>query len=234
MNRASRGREEEQVRSGVGGAGGGIRIAEDGEGVIVSSQITGNSAETGAGIYTEGALTQTAVTFTDHDASSKGGGVAVLDSHVTATGCSFSANEGLLGGGLSLEQSTADIDTTGFTSNQAYHGGGGYLTSDSNAALLEVTFEGNYAITEGGGLYLTSSSLMTAEVCSFSENDPDDFYRVGLGAIDWGLAASFVCDEDGCTQDPAPFFSPITMGGAATKGLISDGANATIWMKYHS
>ena len=124
--------------------------------------------------------------------------MAVLDSVLSAQGCTFTANEGLLGGGFSLERSAATLTESTFSSNQAYHGGGGYLTSDSSADLAEVVFDGNFGITEGGGLYLTASSLMNAEVCSFSNNSPDGFYRVGQGVIDWGLSASFVCDEGGC------------------------------------
>ena len=178
--------------------GGGLFVAEDGTATVESSVITANTAESGAGLYVTGALSLVASEVADNDASNKGGGLAVVESTASVEGTVFARNEGLLGGGLSLERASATLSQSDFTTNQAYHGGGAYLTSDSSAALTEVIFDNNLSITEGGGLYLTGSCLLSAEVCSFSANSPDDSYRVGQGVINWGLSATFVCDADGC------------------------------------
>ena len=42
------------------------------------------------------------------------------------------------------------------------------------------------------------SVAVTASTCDFIDNDPEDVYHLAGGSYNYGLKASFTCDETGC------------------------------------
>ena len=116
---------------------------------ITDAAFTGNSAESGGGLYDEGVgLTMGTTTFDGNDATDGGGAY--------------------LSGGIDHS-----LDRVIFTANGRAGvgaGGGLYLTADESTYLYKCTFEGNVAAS-GGGLYSLLSNGITIERGRFFGND---------------------------------------------------------------
>jgi putative cell wall-binding protein len=107
----------------------------------------------------------------------QGGGMAVFESEVTISGCSFEWNVALdAGGGLMAGFSALDVDTTTFASNYAWSGemgdgtgGGVAVLAPRETSLLGCTFDDNFGFW-GGGVFLTAPYGADLSACDFNGN----------------------------------------------------------------
>ena len=103
-----------------------------------------------------------------------GGGMSIADgSSPTVTNCTFSGNDGYVGGGMYIADGTSTVTVTNcaFSGNSAENGGGGmYLAGTSTVTVTNCTFSGNHAdYAIGGGIYCNGNSP-TIINCTFSGN----------------------------------------------------------------
>lgn len=167
---------------------------------ILETQIQGNSASRGAGlyIYDVDALACESITFKENIARQDGGAVRVSSRNRVQSfdNCRFLRNiaeEGgcLAGvsaelrisnsvcqggiasskaGGLLLNSCNATIIDTQITSNQARSFGGILGTDNSRIIATNLSSSLNIAVEEGGGLGLEDGSSLLCNRCSFHHN----------------------------------------------------------------
>jgi hypothetical protein len=80
------------------------------------------------------------------------------------TNCTFIANSGLGGGGMSHSDSTATVTNCTFSGNSAINGGG-MLNSDSSPTVTNCTFSENFAVSRGGGMVNVNGSRPLVTNC---------------------------------------------------------------------
>jgi predicted outer membrane repeat protein len=134
------------------GVDGGSLSNDGGQMTVSASSFSGNSANSGGGIYN--------------------GGVNSFGGTLTVTGCTFTGGLAANGGGLANDRSgVATVTTSSFIGNFALQGGAIYNASLGGGVLLTVsssTFTRNTAITRGGGIYNTS--MLTVSNSTFNGN----------------------------------------------------------------
>ncbi len=118
--------------------GGGILNA--GTCTLMSSTVSGNSADSGGGIYSNGAFSGNAV--------------------LSLTGCTISGNQSTTNGGGILSSGTSGRAMLNLTSctvsgNSAGYDGGGLYNRLASLNLSACTISGNTAVSYGGGIYST-------------------------------------------------------------------------------
>ena len=123
------------------GMGGGIRVLAGARLTLIGSLVTGNTASTGAGIYSEGTLTVVGSTIAANRASYSGGGI-VSD------------------GVLTVSRSTVSGNRTDFWR------GGGILVLCSvfcgtGPSIRSSTITANDASGDGGGVYLLTPTTLS-------------------------------------------------------------------------
>jgi len=135
--------------------------------VVWRSQLSGNSAQNGGGIYTEVGSTEVYDTsfdgnFTGGIAPFAGGGGAILSSG-----------------------STLAIDSCTFVGNSAGNGGAIVATNGSGqiSTVANSTFSSNEAIGDGGGIVACCGAILTVQHSTFTENRAD---LTGSGMGDGG------------------------------------------------
>ena len=102
-----------------------------------------------------------------------GGGLAVLESNLTITGCTLKNNKAeSFGGGLYAWRSTTLIINATFDANMADIGGG-ICNIHGTLILMECTFSNNSADSWGGGLY-TALSTISIVTNSFTQCRAED------------------------------------------------------------
>lgn len=173
------------IRNGSGdseGWGGGIKCNASSP-TITNCMITGNSANSGAGV---GCNNSSSPTITNCTISGNialiGGGIQSRSSSPTITNCTISGNSGTWqSGGIGVDWgTTATITNCVITGNTAGNGGGinGYTSSST---IINCTISGNTA-TLGGGMYLdnAASSLKNSILWG---NVPSQYHLVGGGGF---------------------------------------------------
>ena len=136
-----------------------------------------SSANSGGGLFTSGGsqldMVVTAATF-DSNQSQLGGGLAVLNTNTTVSGCDITRNSvSLYGGGLYSGTGTLFIDKSFFGYNQATRGGGVYRGLNLPPLITNNIFYGNTSTDNGGAIYFAAfSGGGYAEIANntFSEN----------------------------------------------------------------
>lgn len=133
-----------------------------------------------------------------------GGGIFVIDTCLTVSGCRFVENAATFGGAMYLQNShpmivdsifreNTGLDSGGaiwvdassspqimrsvFSNNSAPEGGGVYAVGD--VSLANCVFSGNSALTYGGGMNAMDGTA-TLSNCTFSQNSAPDGYGGGL------------------------------------------------------
>jgi hypothetical protein len=161
----------------AGIAGGGARL-QNCELSMDGCTFEGNTAGFGGGLYIGTASFVQVVTdcaFIGNIAAVHGGGARLVGSSTlpgstTFTGCTFSANESGLGGGIYVSSvGAAPLVTCTFTGNAAVRGGGMYSLA-GDPSQESCVFTGNNATAEGGGAYILSGAPVYDD-CSFSHNE---------------------------------------------------------------
>jgi predicted outer membrane repeat protein len=137
--------------------GGGVAIVgSTAGGVFQDCTFTGNTAQSGAGIYTS-------------------------SSPVTIANCSFTSNTATSGNGgvISGASGALIIESSSFIGNSAGTNGGAVYWTTGTSRYSSDMFENNSAANNGGAIYNTQST--TIEFCVFSQNDAATGYALQSG-----------------------------------------------------
>lgn len=156
-----------------GGVGGGI-LNEGGVLHLNRTVILGNSAISGAGIYTNGEVFLSDSQVVANTASLLGGGVLVdTDGFLEATGTQIRANTAVTGGGLYITGGQAQLFDSIVNLNQATSGsGGGIHNADGGTLSVNgVGFEGNTASDKGGAIHNSSAADIFVNDSNFVNNN---------------------------------------------------------------
>jgi CSLREA domain-containing protein len=211
--------------------GGGIYFS--GEALnLTGCTITANSAASGAGIYTTGAILLTSCSVTENicPATGEGGGIW-NNGQLTLVDSWLNLNTAGSGGGIwNLAQATLRNSTV--SNNSAVNGGGIENLSTGSLTLLGCTLSRNTA-SERGGALINISGAMEIRCTTFAFNSAPDGLHGGAGAIQY---------NSGNINDPAIILSNnifqqgmsgpnfATAGGPIVSqghNLSSDGAGAS-------
>ncbi len=146
-------------------------------------------AATGGGIAASGGtLALTRCLISNNDAggggSPRGGGVNAAGTDLTATDTTFSFNFSRTGGGIYMSGGTAQLTRCIMTSNAASNVGGGLFADLSGQVTLRDTAFIRNTADEGGGIYAAGAAggALTADACTFSNNEAQDPFQSGYGS----------------------------------------------------
>lgn len=194
----------------TGSEGGAIRITDDEVVTIRSSNFTGNTADSGGALYSDGGIIQiVSTTFSANTASDDDGGAISIDGPVTLsiqnsifTGNS-STNED--GGAIYIDGANGVIiQGATFAGNTAGEDGGAIaMERTSGSVLIENTsLTGNIAVNQGGALYLAalySGSTFSIVNSTISQNSAN----VGGGARFSDVAGTLSVNGSNFTDNTA-------------------------------
>ncbi len=175
---------------------GGLTTTSD----VVFQDNTAPSGEYGGAIYADTASTVslTGATFENNGAYYGG---AIFDSSnnlMSISKSSFSSDStgDEYGGAISssFDDSTGglDVDSSTFTSNNAYYGGAIYWEASSAVSVTHSTFNAN-SNSYGGAIYDDESSSMTLDYDSFLDNSS---YEGGALYLDASSTTAYTLDHD--------------------------------------
>jgi predicted outer membrane repeat protein len=140
----------------AGGRGGGVYDSNPMQSRISGSDIEGNKAADGAGIYLgPGSPVVAASTVSGNYASQDGGGIYADSGSYSLTTSMVSGNRAEDGGGIYNGGAGDDsMTSTTVSGNHASQDGGGIYNADSEAdSVTTSTVSGNHAAGQGGGIY---------------------------------------------------------------------------------
>ena len=157
------------IRNGAVSSGGGGIFSEGGTTWVVSSNVVGNTADYGGGIYNNGTLTITDSKIGEvgagNTATVNGGGIFNASGTATLIGSTVSDNDAVDGGGIfNYEESILTIrngSTIGGigAGNTATAIGGGIYNQSSNTTTVNASTISANTATSGGGIYNKGTTL---------------------------------------------------------------------------
>ena len=153
--------------SGAKTSGNGAAFNNSGTLTVANSNISGNSANFGGGIYNQSTLTVSNSTLSGNSATSDGGGI-FNDGTLTVTNSTLSSNSATSDGGGIFNHSFSTITVTNSTlsGNSANTSGGGIFNhSFSTITVTNSTLSGNSA-NFGGGIYNQGTLTVTNSTLS--------------------------------------------------------------------
>lgn len=165
-------------------SGGGVYTASS---MLAIQQCTlsSNIAESGAGLFIENAsprISDTIFSKNGNTSTITGGGIALLNSGASITGCTLTGNKSGWGAGMAIYTSSVVVTNCQLTQNVASYsegggsGGGLYFYKSSAAAINSCTVSGNSgAITGGGATFEDSTPAITNSI--FWGDTPNEFYN---------------------------------------------------------
>ncbi len=165
------------VVSGTSATGDGGGILNNGVLTVISSTLSGNSANYGGGIYNAEILAVLNSTLSGNSSVQGGGGIWNSDnSRLTVTDSTLSGNETEQDGGGIFNWSGALLTVTHSTlSGNSAAAGGGILNSPQGTLIvISSTLSGNSASDVGGGLVNRSGALLTVTHSILSNNSIDN------------------------------------------------------------
>ncbi|MBL8951222.1 MAG: CSLREA domain-containing protein [Myxococcaceae bacterium] len=145
---------------GPGGLGGAIAVEGGGSTRVIDSTFTANRGGSGLGL---GLLNH-------------GGAIAASQSPLVVTGCTFSANEAQLGGGIFIVVSTLTVVNSTFVGNVASLRGGGISSASATTQVSSSTLLGNVGgavAPQGNGTLEVKSSIVIGNRNAASTGDRD-------------------------------------------------------------
>jgi uncharacterized repeat protein (TIGR02543 family) len=178
--------------------GGGIANSETGGLTVDKSEITGNSAEEGGGIYSRRPLTVQDSRIADNTAGAAGGGIAMSTGGGKVTGAAISGNAaGQLGGGIWLQNvDSAQISRTLVSGNSVTatqlagappSGGGIEVDTDPRfgSTTVQITYStirGNSAAGAGGGLFWQATGTLILDSSLVAANTAETGGGIATGS----------------------------------------------------
>ena len=159
---------------GVDGLAGGGGIDNQGTAVITFSEISGNKAVFGGGIYNK------------------------LDAVLRITGSTIATNVVTSNGGGIFSNGVVEIANSTFANNEAGRGGGLFVSSNaaSTAIVAFSTIAGNTASGEGGGLDYSGTLSLRGTIVADNvalTGDGPDVYKRGTGVFN-SLGYNLIAD----------------------------------------
>jgi len=151
--------------------GGGIFLSGSTASVFLS-EVFGNSAHTGGGIYIAdgGSFTANNVQIYGNTATGSGGGILISGGGTTLIDSSIiRENEAVYAGGVFVWSSAKIVNST-VISNTASTSGGGFYISDQTLSLVNSTVSGNQSDGNGGGIYVKNSAVAQLANVTVSNN----------------------------------------------------------------
>jgi Divergent InlB B-repeat domain/Right handed beta helix region len=177
--------------------GGGIANSEPGGLTLSNSEVTGNSADEGAGIYSRRPLTIDNSSITDNRANGAGGGIAMNTFGGKLTSTTVAGNTaGLLGGGIWMQNTDLSLITRSLVmGNTAAStqvtgappaGGGVEVDTDPRfgATTLQVsytTIQGNAAAGPGGGIFWQATGTLALDSSLVALNTAESGAGISTG-----------------------------------------------------
>ncbi|MCZ6837217.1 MAG: hypothetical protein O7G85_15690 [Planctomycetota bacterium] len=156
--------------------GGGLRC--DGSSPTINDCVFWfNFAVQGGGMHlTGGAPAFTDCTIKDCNATGSGSGVYIANGAPTFTNCTIGPNTNPgLGAGVYVAGGTPTFTGGSFTLNIAQVTGGGLYNESGDVTLLGCSFSRNDAAAGGGGaVYMTNGAILTADQCTFLDNQANN------------------------------------------------------------
>jgi Divergent InlB B-repeat domain len=178
--------------------GGGIANSEPGGLTLVDSEVTGNSADEGAGIYSRRPLTIDNSSITDNRANGAGGGIAMNTFGGKLTRTTVAGNSaGLLGGGIWMQNTDLSLITRSLVmGNTAVStqvtgappaGGGIEVDTDPRfgATTVQVgytTIQGNAAAGPGGGIFWQATGTLALDSSLVALNTAESGAGISTGS----------------------------------------------------
>jgi predicted outer membrane repeat protein len=137
--------------------------------ILANLTVADGYADLGAGLYNEGKVKITNVTFSDNNANYDGG--AIYNRGVlTVTNSTFSDNSAPGGGGI-YNQGPMKVSNTTFSGNYATGVGGGIASFVGTVMVDCSTFSDNSAVYFGGGIYNQSTFTLVNSTIWGNEAD---------------------------------------------------------------
>ena len=105
---------------------------------------------------------------------SQGGGIYIQDASPTVTNVLFKDNEAYSGGGAYITGSTSAPSFSGctFSDNAAYYDGGAVYSNGTDASFSNCSFSLNYSLDgQGGAIYVSGTGTLVVMSCTFSDNE---------------------------------------------------------------
>jgi CSLREA domain-containing protein len=177
--------------------GGGIANSEVGGLTITNSEVTGNSADEGGGIYSRRPLTMDNSSITDNRANNAGGGLAMNTFGGKLTSTTIAGNTaGLLGGGIWMQNTDlSQISRSLIMGNTAVStavagappaGGGMEVDTDprfgaTTVQLSYTTIQGNAAAGPGGGIFWQATGTLALDSSLVSLNTSESGAGISTG-----------------------------------------------------
>jgi MYXO-CTERM domain-containing protein len=207
--------------------GGGVFVALDGTLDIQTSQISGNDAQFGAGMWIDGAAKSITVeqsTLSANHAMENGGAI-----HVRATGAegtfmirasTLSGNTASHGGALSLGKPVAPtiVENSTISGNQGTEGGAIHCDECASLAVRHSTIAGNTATSDGA--IVVSEGLGTLSHTIIADNTAPNNQLLGMFAADHSLietpGTSTITDGGGNVLGQDPQLGPLQANGGPT------------------
>ncbi len=153
--------------------GGGLYLRES-TGTFRDNRFISNTATwEGGGMYvSESPVTLSANTFQSNTAL-MGAGLLILDSEAELNDNVFDHNvaENGMGGGLSLSSSSVTLTGNTFSENVSGYGGGINLTGHSVGHFMQNLILGNHSTWKGGGIRLNGSAVLINNIIAENETD---------------------------------------------------------------
>ncbi len=144
--------------------GGGFYIY-DSRATLVSGEVSGNTAKSGAGLNLLYAnLVIQDVTVADNEAEEYGGGLYLYESNPVLDRMVVSGNRSEHGGGFNLSYANIRVTNSIVQFNVCNALGGGFYVSSSRPQLTNVVIQGNEAGARGGGFYESYSNAELVNV----------------------------------------------------------------------
>jgi hypothetical protein len=188
-------------------------------------QFLGNSGLEGSGIYLVdcGNVTIHQCVFEANQSMTAGGAISInTSSQIQLSQSTFTANTSLIGGAVYCRLSTLLLEENQFRSNEATLLGGGVTLYQSTTTSTQCVFQGNSA-NHGGGIGLDGGSLvlngnlMTGNQASTA----GAAISSTINLVDIEIRRSTLTGNSSTNGSPGVFYPPLSAGGATSTLTVS-------------
>jgi CSLREA domain-containing protein len=147
---------------------------------LVDITLTGGrvDGEGGAVFGDNATLVMAGVELVDNASTSDGGGIYAAGGVVELHDVVIARNAGLNGGGVALEETSADLRKVRFEDNSAIQAGGFYAGHLLGLSLDEVEFVRNVASVLGGGMVIEGASLARSSEVFGADDISDTMFKL--------------------------------------------------------
>jgi hypothetical protein len=177
--------------------GGGIANSEPGGLTLINSEVTGNSADEGGGIYSRRPIKLDSTIVSDNHANGAGGGIALNTFGGQLSGTTVLGNTaGLLGGGIWMQNTDVSLITRSLIMGNSVAqtavtgappaGGGIEVDTDPHfgATTVQVTYsaiQGNTALGPGGGIFFQATGTLALDSSLVALNTAESGAGISTG-----------------------------------------------------